>query len=510
MLLNGGNLVYTLDDAYIHLAMARNWLRAGTVEISPGDFAVASSSPLWTFAVTILGAVLGVRDWLPLALTIGSSVLLLCVFWWGVFEGACLGGSRSPVTRPYRWYLAAVLLPVIGHLPGLTLTGMEHPFHAAITLAFTTALFATLTQSTKANQVALYATAFLMPLIRFEGAFAIGAAVLLFALRHRFKHAVCIMVIGSLPLTLLGLYFLSRGGFFLPNSIMAKAVPTTGVVGELRNMVTLYLYQITLDSALLCLVAFAAASAWYSWVQQSYRVLALTSFLLMVTVAHLALASVGWFERYQAYLIILGLFILALVCRAGLFERFVDTRRENVVLAGSLCVLLLLGVGAKQVLALVRTPQATNNIYQQQYQMGKLIEQQFPHDAVAVNDIGLVSLRATAPVVDLVGLGSTETLRLHRAGENTFDDVVQSLLERRQVKLVAIYATHFDEKIYRSWHEVATWTVGGPSVVLGGKTVTFYTLDASRYAEVLRRLQSFESQLPPGVQVEYFPVLAGS
>ena len=65
-----GQFIYPLDDAYIHLAIADQWAQTGVWGISPGQFASASSSPLFTFCLG-LGARLGLPlQGLPLGINL--------------------------------------------------------------------------------------------------------------------------------------------------------------------------------------------------------------------------------------------------------------------------------------------------------------------------------------------------------------------------------------------------------------------------------------------------------
>jgi len=45
---NGNHMVYSLDDAYIHMAMAKNLAIDGIWGVSKYEFASSSSSILWT------------------------------------------------------------------------------------------------------------------------------------------------------------------------------------------------------------------------------------------------------------------------------------------------------------------------------------------------------------------------------------------------------------------------------------------------------------------------------
>lgn len=174
--LNERTLVYSLDDPYIHLALARTWLRSHTLGISPGQFAPASSSPAWTLLLTACSALIGLHDWVPLALNVAAAIAALAVFWWG---RARLRGIDHDDER--RWPLIAAALPIGLNLLGLTLCGMEHVLHALLVLGFTVTLWRGLPRSVG---VAPFLLALVLPLVRFESMFVIAAAALI-SLRHR-------------------------------------------------------------------------------------------------------------------------------------------------------------------------------------------------------------------------------------------------------------------------------------------------------------------------------------
>ena len=69
----GGVLVYALDDAYIHLAMARNFAEHGSWGINPDGFANTTSSLLWTLLLS-LGPRMGLEVCTPLVVGVLSGV----------------------------------------------------------------------------------------------------------------------------------------------------------------------------------------------------------------------------------------------------------------------------------------------------------------------------------------------------------------------------------------------------------------------------------------------------
>lgn len=58
----GANFAYALDDAYIHMAMAKNLAHHGVMGATRFEFTSSSSSPLWTLLLTVAFVVSGVRN----------------------------------------------------------------------------------------------------------------------------------------------------------------------------------------------------------------------------------------------------------------------------------------------------------------------------------------------------------------------------------------------------------------------------------------------------------------
>src|SRR5215203_1425601 len=74
-----GYLTYALDDAYIHMAIAKNVALHGVWGVQADTFSAASSSPLWTGMLALSFKLAGVKDVVPLALNSAFAVFCIVV-----------------------------------------------------------------------------------------------------------------------------------------------------------------------------------------------------------------------------------------------------------------------------------------------------------------------------------------------------------------------------------------------------------------------------------------------
>src|SRR4051794_21459878 len=63
-----GQFIYTLDDTYISMAMAKNMAQYGVMGLTRYEFSASSSCPLWILLISAVYGVTGVTWWAPLAL----------------------------------------------------------------------------------------------------------------------------------------------------------------------------------------------------------------------------------------------------------------------------------------------------------------------------------------------------------------------------------------------------------------------------------------------------------
>src|SRR6476469_7310825 len=78
--LTGGELTYPLDDAFIHMALAKNLAEHGVWGVTPYGFTSPVSSLAWPVLIAMVDLIAGVHLWTPfwLNMVFGTALLALC------------------------------------------------------------------------------------------------------------------------------------------------------------------------------------------------------------------------------------------------------------------------------------------------------------------------------------------------------------------------------------------------------------------------------------------------
>ena len=120
--LNDGHLAYTLDDPYIHLALAEN-LAQGHYGVNATEHSAPSSSILWPFLLApFAGGSLGPVA--PLILNWVAACLTIVVFS-KLAATALPDPGNTPAVRLLHPLLVCLIV-LTTNLVGLAYTGMEH------------------------------------------------------------------------------------------------------------------------------------------------------------------------------------------------------------------------------------------------------------------------------------------------------------------------------------------------------------------------------------------------
>ncbi|WP_143306696.1 hypothetical protein [Chitinophaga vietnamensis] len=514
--LTGGMFCYSLDDAFIHMAVAKNFGLHGVWGITPDAFGSASSSPLYTVLLALLFRI-GVHSYLvALFINVGAAFLLLF--------------SVNRLLEKYNMPSRArtiVLLLLIFLLPlqVLVITGMEHVLHLWFALLFLQSV-AELAQATKATTrqiLACSAFAALMVSARFEGLFMLGTACLLLCYYRKWRPAVIIGVIAIAPLCLFGLLSVLHGGAILPNSVLLKGSGSAGLGQRLQeilvyrlmygNNTMMNLFQkeklfagipSISGTAVVRLIVIVPLLVLLAKTKEDDKrnggAIIMGVIFSISCILHLGLAAVGWMFRYEAYLIGLALIISSIL----LYQQWPVYKATIGQFGWPRRIILLALVYFVCSPLIVRTlagyrfmHRACRNIYEQQYQMGLFLNKYYPGVTVAANDVGAVSFLSGSRIIDIWGLGNNAIAKSRLKGDYSAAWLLQ-FLQQEHTKIAVIYNDWYEPALYGKWTEAGSWTISD-NVICGGDKVTFYALDPKDAPLLQQRLAEFKKELPQTV-----------
>lgn len=505
---NGGHFVYTLDDPYIHMAIADNFANHGVWGVTKYEFSSSSSSLLWTLLIAGIYRFAGANDVAPFVLNMLASCGLLAV--------TALILSRHSGHRALRWGVLSGLV-LVTPLPLLIFGGQEHILHAVLTLVCTYLAGGVIadagTDRSTGRDIALILLAPLLTAVRYEGLFLIAVVGLLLFLRGRRRVASAAVGAGVLPIVVFGMFSIVQGWYFLPNSVLLKGnspeiTSVWGIIGLLGRTA----YEQLDDSAALMMVVFAALLLLHMHVHIYKDIWRRTPVMLVIflgsTFLHLQFAQIGWFMRYEAYLIAVGLIVCGIAAAAVLAVLDVPKRftysilRRHAVLAVFVSFIAVV-LATRMLLSYVILFTGTDNIYEQQYQIGLFLREFYQGERVAVNDIGAVNYLADVRSYDIWGLASKEVADARRTGE--YDTQwIQAFTAEHDVAVAIVYDEWLESEdiggVPDQWVKIGEWKIPN-RLTAGGEAVSFYAVSSSDANRLRANLYEFAPTLPADVTV---------
>ena len=483
--LNQGFFVYTLDDAYIHLALAEN-IAQGHYGINPGELSAPSSSILWPFLIAPLASF----EYFPFIVNVVFSLITLAVLAHMLAE--MLDVQDSPA-RAAMTAALMVLFILVTNMVGLVFIGMEHALQVLVTAVIVWGLIREVRHERLDGW--LPAVIALGPLVRYELLGISLSGICYLFLRKYTKQAGAALLLTLLPLAGFSYYLVSLGLAPFPTSVLVKSsvVESGGSWGSLLANINISLIH-SRGRLLLLGAIFLLGVALFSKENLNRRKLAAAS--LTAVLLHLVVGKYGFYYRYEIYIwafvLLVGLFLAN-----GLLKQVLQPDRDLFSRVKVILLFVFLVTACYQyIFALTGLPLASNNIYQQHYQMRRFAAE-FYRQPVAVNDIGYVSYKNDHYVLDLWGLASAEALhmRLTRPDSGWVNDLAQS----KNVQFAMIYEDWFGN-IPEGWIKMGELHLGSRLVTPQQSSVSFFALNRQVYEGSLPLLQSFIQTLPEGVE----------
>lgn len=501
-----GHFIYLQDDAYIHLAIAKNFAESGTWGINPGEFASASSSPLWIVILTLGFFVFGKFTlYLPLVIDIVAVVLTMLLAAKLLF----VHGYRG---KKFALVLGAITL--VTPIGPFAFSGMEHAPHilAVVVFLYTVGLFlspqenrpAAFNYSAKVLLIIMGVSSFFVAGLRYEGIFVVGIASLLLLFKKQYRAFFVASISGALPVLSFGFWSLSQGENFVPNTLLIKKKFSASFVENIRYSISNAYQNIKMP----IFQIFAPVLLLGTWLsmrrsQSIWRPEIVA--LALIACSFIAQAVLGRFSwvamfRYEAYLVFAGLLFLALTLANESMTKIFSIK-PLVSWRNLFLISLLFVVSLPFVRRIVAWPYAflnAKNIYEQTVQVSKFLNTAYAGEVVGANDIGLVAYAGQVTLVDFWGLADKNVMNL-RINSNYNSVTMSQYARERKVKVLAVFSSWFGNTIdSRNWIKAGSWTISH-NVTAGDATVTFYGASCGEAKELHRKLQDFKGQLPEGV-----------
>ena len=511
---NGG-LVYALDDTYIHMAVAKNLVHHGVFGVTEYEFSSSSSSLLWSLLLAATYLVTGVGELAPLVLNVASATLVVwCAYAFVRRDERLYGG-------PYL-LLAVLAIAFITPLPALISTGMEHTLHALVSLVFVYYAAGVLSDDSfrwgKRGSVMVVVLAPLVTTARYEGVFLAFVVCCLLLLRGRFAYAVAVGAAALLPIGLYGAWSASQGSYWLPNSLMLKGRPVWAIrsVGALARVLygaygRFYAAPHLVVPTVLAVVGYVLRCGRSGRVWDRLQTGAVI--VVATTALHVLLAGMGWFYRYEAYLVTLGLFVVAQMFWDRLPEPGHRPEWSGVMLAkgaglAALAALAFLPLASRALKSVKQIPQVATVRRLHHLNAARFVARYYDDKTVVVNDLGAVTFFTNARVLDLYGLGSIRAMRLRKSPSGlSQDDVAAWAAEERAS--IAIVTGGFEPIVKRipdAWVKVAEWRAP-PSVVWAAEPSQeshsawwVYAVEPAHAPTLAAQLEEYAGGLPAGVE----------
>lgn len=504
---NGGELVYGLDDAYIHMAMAKNFALHGVWGVTKFGFSSSTSSILWTLMLAGLFKVLGVVSLVPYILNILFAALAL------LLADAML---RGPIPSALYRFLTLVAFLLLTPFPPLITGGMEHTLQIFIMLGFAwasaRALSAGHARPFTGASLLMFLSGFFVAFARYDSAFfALVVCGLLF-LRRRWFQSIALGLVVLIPVVVYGWFSVRHGWYFFPNSILLKSgVLNAGATDFLASAFSregffywaLFRNPHLLFLLVLALVAYALRAASVGvWDERQILLL----LFVLATILHMQFAQSGWFFRYEAYLMAVGL-----VAVAAALADFAPLVREastagtpalaRALSIFSLALVLIIPSFDRGLMAWVRAPQAMNDRYLEHLIPSQFIRRYYPDATIMANDIGAPCFFTEARILDIYGLGNVEPAHFRREldGYGVGDLREWSLREGASIAIVQLGWGVITGLIPGEWVLVGVWEVPR-NVVFGDKKVGWYATSEAEAERLAAALAEFSPEVPPSVE----------
>ncbi len=483
-----GHYVYPIDDAYIHLAMAKNFALHEVWGVTRYEFSSTSSSPLFTVLLSFLIKIFGNNDQIPLYVNLifgAGTVYILDLYFSSVFNKI-----KSVVLSVLFTLFISVL-----HLQ--VLSGMEHVLHVFL---FALNIFCLTRPENKRAVLGFYLSLILMGLVRFESMFYFAVLAFIFMVLNKWKRAALILMAGFIPIAVFCYINYRHDGYLFPNSVVVKGTKLafdSRLPHQLKQILldnflfNISFYKLGFFPVLICLVL-----VFRDFKRKKFQNAVQDHFLLivisMVMICHSMFADLKGLFRYEAYL--MAGFSMAIIPEVkGFVESFGSYLKKEKALSVFIMMNVVL-LFYKSFIAHPMLSEGGKNIYEQQIQSAKFLHAYYNESKVVANDIGAVTYFTDIHLLDTAGLGSIETIPFNenkRKSDPAFEYFLTRYTTERNYDIAVIYDAWLKPYIPKNWKKAAVLKIKNP-VTVARDEVSIYSVDHTALAELKENIRKFK------------------
>ncbi len=490
----GSPFVYPIDDAYIHLAISKNFANYGVWSINTSGFDSASSSILYTLLLSLFIKIFGNNLYIPLVINLlfGYLTIYSVYRYFKDFYGVAELKWSIFLLLPFTLLYASVI------------SGMEQTLHLFLMVLLM--YFIKMNEKHQffgKNFYVLLMMVFLLSMVRFESMFLTVSLAFALVLRRNFWQSAMVLLVGFLPIVLFGLISIENGGFFFPNSVLMK-----GSYPENQHFLVSFFHLIKegifLNPSFYKCLFFPLLMMFILYTkkyQKSNFGFFINSETLLITIVatgllHSIFAILKF--RYENYLM-LAFLLMIIPIITDFFKNFKTEKflRKWEMLIG------IFGVIAVSVyrFQFMHVPLlvSSKNVAEQQVEMARFLHKNYQKQKVLANDIGAISYFGDVQLLDMVGLGSTKITKIQLKSkslstedfQNEYKNFLTNYTKENNYKVAVIYPQWFPNQIPDTWIRVASCTISenrGTAL----PTVVFYACNASEKQKLVEALQNFD------------------
>ncbi|WP_304343570.1 glycosyltransferase family 39 protein [Chryseobacterium koreense] len=497
LLPDGERFIYPLDDAYIHLAIAKNFALNGAWSINSTGFDSASSSILYTLLLSTLIKIFGVWEFYPLIINIVAGYL--AVYWFYRY-------FRDFYSQSEMVWAVILLLP-FSLLYAMTLIGMEHTIHMFLMVLAVYWIHKNVDSNfDRGDFIKLLIIVFFISIIRFESMFFTAALAFALFLRRNFRKGFLVCSIGFFPILIFGLISIQSGGFFFPNSVFIKtSVPSAGNL--FFKLWILFREGILLNASFYKCLFFPFLLTGIYLIKK-YRGQNIRDLFQRETLI-ITIVSVGFMHalfsilkyRYENYLMI-SLLLVIIPIISDFFKNLKAGKvKPNVF--NMISLMSILGIFAISVYRFqyMHRPSVvgSRDIFEQQVEMSRFLGEFYRGEKVVANDIGAISYFSGVRLLDMVGLGSTDVAKMILENkdlpapefQSRYRNFLTEYSAENNYQVAVIYPKWFPGDIPSTWIPVASWT-NPDNRAAAQNQVVFYALKPGQVKKLQQNLRRFD------------------